>query len=42
MSDDTIGMVLDDARERMTKVVVHTRAEFGNIRTGRAALRTFG
>ena len=37
MSDDTIGMVLDDARERMTKVVVHTRAEFGNIRTGRAA-----
>ena len=31
------GMVLDDARDRMSKAVVHTRADFGNIRTGRAA-----
>ena len=31
------SMVLDDARERMTRAVVHARAEFGNIRTGRAA-----
>jgi len=30
-------MVLGDARERMGRAVVHTRAEFGNIRTGRAA-----
>jgi ribosome recycling factor len=37
MSDDMVSMVLDDTRERMNKVVVHTRAEFGNIRTGRAA-----
>jgi len=37
MTDDMAAMVLDDARERMTKVVVHTRADFGNIRTGRAA-----
>lgn len=37
MSDDLVAMVLDDTRERMGKVVVHTRAEFGNIRTGRAA-----
>ena len=37
MTDDMAAMVLDDARERMTKVVVHTCADFGNIRTGRAA-----
>ncbi len=37
MSDDMVAMVLDDARERMTRAVVHTRADFGNIRTGRAA-----
>jgi ribosome recycling factor len=37
MTDDTVTMVLDDARERMAKVVTHTRAEFGNVRTGRAA-----
>nr|WP_254127029.1 ribosome recycling factor [Aquihabitans sp. G128] len=37
MTDDMAAMVLDDARERMGKVVVHTRADFGNIRTGRAA-----
>ncbi|MBX3285432.1 MAG: ribosome recycling factor [Actinobacteria bacterium] len=32
-----VAMVLDDARERMGRAVVHTRADFGNIRTGRAA-----
>ena len=37
MSDEMVAMVLDDARERMHKIVHHTRAEFGNIRTGRAA-----
>ena len=37
MSDDMVAMVLDDARERMGRAVVHTRADFGNIRTGRAA-----
>ena len=37
MTDDTVSMVLDDARERMTKVVTRTRAEFANVRTGRAA-----
>lgn len=30
-------MALDDARDRMGRAVVHTRADFGNIRTGRAA-----
>lgn len=37
MSDDLGALVLDDARERMAKAVVHTRADFGNVRTGRAA-----
>ncbi len=37
MSDETVTLVLDDARERMNRAVVHTRADFGNIRTGRAA-----
>ena len=37
MTDDTVSMVLDDARERMAKVVTRTRADFGNVRTGRAA-----
>lgn len=37
MSDDLWSVVLEETRERMDKVVHHTRAEFGNIRTGRAA-----
>lgn len=37
MSDELSSLVLEDTRERMAKVVHHTRAEFGNIRTGRAA-----
>src|SRR5262245_12461335 len=35
--DDMIGMVLDDARDRMASAVAHTRAEFTGVRTGRAA-----
>lgn len=37
MSDETISMVLDDARERMGKVVSHAKEEFSSVRTGRAA-----
>jgi ribosome recycling factor len=37
MTDDMASVVLDDARERMQRAVVHARAEFANIRTGRAA-----
>ena len=29
-------MVVDDAREKMTKAVDHVRGEFANVRTGRA------
>jgi len=32
-----VTMVVDDTRDRMSKVVLHTRADFGNIRTGRAS-----
>jgi ribosome recycling factor len=35
--DDMISMVLDEARERMTKAVSHARSEFASVRTGRAA-----
>lgn len=35
--DDMISMVLDETTEKMAKAVVHTRADFGGIRTGRAA-----
>jgi ribosome recycling factor len=35
--DDMIAMVLDDAREKMAKAVVHSRSEFTGVRTGRAA-----
>lgn len=31
------SMVIDDVKDRMDRAVVHTRAEFGNIRTGRAS-----
>ena len=37
MSDDLVRMVLDDAATRMGKAVEHARAEFGGVRTGRAA-----
>lgn len=36
MTADMAALALDDARDRMGKAVVHTRAEFGSIRTGRA------
>lgn len=36
-STDGIGTILDGAADRMKKAVVHARAEFGSIRTGRAA-----
>lgn len=37
MSQETTSMVLDDAGERMAKVVAHTKSEFSSVRTGRAA-----
>ena len=37
MTDDLASVVLEEAREKMTKAVVHTRQEFANVRTGRAA-----
>ena len=36
MSDDMASMVLDEAREKMSKAVAHARQEFGGVRTGRA------
>ncbi len=38
MSDDELGaLVLEDAREKMAKAIDHVRAEFANVRTGRAS-----
>ncbi len=37
MNSDMASMLIDDVKDRMSKVVVHTRADFGHIRTGRAA-----
>ena len=37
MSDETIDMLLDDARERMAKSVEAIRHEFSSVRTGRAS-----
>ena len=38
MDDDSlVGAVISHGRERMEKAVVHVQAEFGTIRTGRAA-----
>lgn len=36
MSSELIGLIVDDAREKMEKAVVHARSEFSGIRTGRA------
>jgi ribosome recycling factor len=36
MDDDLIALVVDDAKEHMTKAVEHVLSEFGAIRTGRA------
>ncbi len=35
--EDLLGLVLDDAGEKMDKAVVHTRHEFSTVRTGRAS-----
>ncbi len=37
MSDDMIDMVLEDAGDKMDKVVAHTRQDFAGVRTGRAS-----
>lgn len=37
MTDEMVELILDDAREKMDKAVVHARHEFASIRTGRAA-----
>jgi ribosome recycling factor len=37
MSDETIEMLLEDARERMAKSVESMRHELGSVRTGRAS-----
>ncbi len=36
MDEELVGVVLSDARERMTKALEHVRSEFGGVRTGRA------
>jgi ribosome recycling factor len=35
--DSLVEAALEDSREKMTRAVEHTRAEFGSVRTGRAA-----
>ena len=37
MDESFVEAVLDDCREKMTKAVGHTQADFGGVRTGRAA-----
>lgn len=37
MTDEMTSLILDEAREKMQRAVGHTRADFGSIRTGRAA-----
>ncbi len=37
MSDEMIQMVLEEAEERMTEAVAHSKKEFSTIRTGRAS-----
>ena len=36
MDDDMAELVLEEARDKMTKAVDHVKAEFGGVRTGRA------
>jgi ribosome recycling factor len=36
-SDELVGAVLEDARDKMHKAVTHTQAEFSGVRTGRAS-----
>lgn len=37
MSDDMIGLILDEASDKMAKTVRHARQEFASVRTGRAS-----
>lgn len=37
MSDDVVGLLLDEANEKMVKAVEHTRHEMAGVRTGRAS-----
>jgi ribosome recycling factor len=37
MSDELIGVVRDEAGDRMEKAVAHTRQEFAGVRSGRAS-----
>jgi ribosome recycling factor len=37
VSDELIGLVLEEATEKMAKTVSHTRQEFAGVRTGRAS-----
>ncbi len=37
MDESFVEAVLDDSREKMAKAVGHTQADFGSVRTGRAA-----
>ena len=37
MDDSFVEAVIDDCREKMAKAVGHTQADFGSVRTGRAA-----
>jgi ribosome recycling factor len=36
VSDEMISMILDEAREKMSKAVSHARSDFAGVRTGRA------
>jgi ribosome recycling factor len=36
MDDELTAIAIDDARDKMSKAVAHVRAEFANVRTGRA------
>jgi ribosome recycling factor len=37
MSDELVAMILEDADDKMTSAVSHTRGEFASVRTGRAS-----
>lgn len=37
MTDDMVALILDDARDKMTRAAAHARTEFAAVRTGRAA-----
>lgn len=39
MDDDLTALVVEDASSKMSRAVDHVRAEFTNVRTGRATPR---